>query len=435
MLNELGQLAINNMLRARARLIMTAGGVLVGTAAVILLIALTIGLQASAEADIGSDPYLLQMYVMPAFSFDPRMGPTMPEDAPTLNAQAVNRLWRIPGVQAVLAGIRLQGGYLQIEDGLGYFDMMGMDATVLPYMGLNVAQGTLSLNPGEVLVGAEVGLNFYDPQAEEYTPMTFDLMRTPPVLKLISYTESGENVLAEIPLNVVGVLAPSPDFNYRVLFNINDILAYNETLGVPFDPETFVFENVTVYATGRETVEDVFNAIKELGFQVFGSIEYLQSLNGFFTSMRVMLGGIGSVALLVAAFGVANTMTMAILERTREIGLMKAVGARDRDVLTVFLIEAGMVGLAGGLSGVAVALALQRLVNEAVMNAAANQDPSGGYNFLPINTSNLSGGLIVIPSELILFGLALATSVGVLAGIYPAFRAARMSPVEALKTD
>jgi putative ABC transport system permease protein len=312
--------------------------------------------------------------------------------------------------------------------------MIGIDPVVLPYMGLQTQKGELSLNRGEVLIGMDVGNNFYDPNAEEYQEIRYDLMNEEVILAFVEYTDVGEQIIAEIPLKVAGILDNSNDFNYRVIFNVEDVHEYNALTGTVFDPETFVHDDVTVYATGRDTVEDVFNTIKELGFQVYGSIEYLQSLNGFFASMRMMLGGIGGVALLVAAFGVANTMTMAILERTREIGLMKAVGARDQDVLMIFLIEAGLVGLVGGLAGVTVALVLQQLVNEAVM-ASAGQGDDGGYNFLPINTSNLTDGIIVIPSELIIFGLILATLVGILAGVYPALRAARMSPVEALKTD
>lgn len=86
-----------------------------------------------------------------------------------------------------------------------------------------------------------------------------------------------------------------------------------------------------------------------------------------------------------AAFGVANTMTMAILERIREIGLMKAVGATDRDALTVFLIEAALVGLTGGAAGVGVSLLIQNVINEAVRNAPVDQGT--GIIFLPVDTS------------------------------------------------
>jgi len=145
-----------------------------------------------------------------------------------------------------------------------------------------------------------------------------------------------------------------------------------------------------------------------------------------------MVGVMGGVALLVAAFGVANTMTMAILERTREIGLMKAVGATDGNILTVFLVEAGSVGFFGGLAGIITSLVLQAIINQAVANAPSSE---GGVSFLPVDLNNLNGQLVVIPLELMLFGMLLATGVGLLAGFYPSLRAARMTTVVALKTD
>lgn len=146
--------------------------------------------------------------------------------------------------------------------------------------------------------------------------------------------------------------------------------------------------------------------------------------------MRLMLGSVGGIALLVAAFGVANTMMMAILERTREIGLMKAVGATDRAVLTIFLIEAGLVGLIGGLTGLAISYLLQYVVNTALANTT-----SGTISFLSIRISQFDGSLIVIPGGLSLLALGLATSIGICAGLGPALRAARMTTVVALKTE
>jgi ABC-type antimicrobial peptide transport system permease subunit len=115
---------------------------------------------------------------------------------------------------------------------------------------------------------------------------------------------------------------------------------------------------------------------------------------------------------------------------------MKAVGATDGNVLTIFLVEAGLVGFVGGLSGVGLSLLAQNLINQAVANAPA-PDPNnpGAGMFLPVDLSNLEGGLIVIAPELILFGLILATSIGLVAGLYPSLRAARMNTVMALKTD
>ncbi len=171
-------------------------------------------------------------------------------------------------------------------------------------------------------------------------------------------------------------------------------------------------------ASSRETAGDVSQAVRDLGFNAGGMGEFLNQINTFFTTMRLILGGVGGIALLVAAFGVANTMTMAILERTREIGLMKAIGATDRDVLTIFLIEAGLVGLVGGLSGLAVSYVIQNLINEALRNLPQG-DQGGGFIFLPVDTSQIGGNLLVIPPELALFALSLATLVGICAGLVP----------------
>ena len=429
MFNELANLAIHNLMRARARLFMTAGGVLVGTTAVVILIALTIGLQQAAESGIGQDASLTEIMVYP--SWGGRGGTT--EEAPQLTPQAVASFYRIEGVAAVIPIVNLQSwGEMLAGDYSGGGQIIGVDPQLLPYLGVTAAQGQLSLNPGEILVGAQVGQNFYDPQAEEWTPVTVDLMTTPVEMRI--YNNMGTDN-RKIDMTVAALLADNMNYDYSVIMPIQDVMRLNEWVtGEDIDMSTFRYDQVVVRAVDRETTSAVSAAIQDLGYSAGGMGEFLNQLNGFFGTMRLVLGGVGGVALLVAAFGVANTMTMAILERTREIGLMKAVGATDRDVLTVFLIEAALVGLAGGTAGIGASLLIQNVVNEALRNAPVDQS-GGGMIFLPVDTSMLGSGLIVIPSELALFALLLATGVGIFAGFYPALRAARMTTVVALKTE
>lgn len=425
---ELIQLAFGNLMRARARLIMTAGGVLVGTAAVILLIALTIGLQTAAEAGIGNNATLTEMDVYPAWS------PNIPfEDLPQLNAEAINSFWRIPNVTAVIPSASLNGGgELIAGDYSGYGNVMGIHPSLLPYLGITAAQGELLLDENTVIIGPEVANNFYDPEATEWSPVQVDLFNEP--LRMRVYQWSGENPSNQtLRLTVAAVLEPGTSLDYSILMPIEQVIDLNEwTDGTEFDPETFTFGRVVVRAKDRETTNEVAAAIRKLGYEVSGMADFLNQLNQFFGTMRLMLGGVGGVALLVAAFGVANTMTMAILERTKEIGLMKAIGATDRDVMTIFLVEAALVGFSGGAAGVALSLFIQNIVNTALMNAPQGE---GGINFLPIDPSQLQGNLFVIPPELTFFAIALATAVGVGAGLLPALRAARMLPVLALKSE
>jgi len=441
MFYELAQLAVGNLARARARLAMTAGGVLVGTTAVILLIALTIGLQQAAEAGIGAAGSLTEIQVYPNYGFGPGRGSndSSEEDIPELDIQAVRNLWQIPGVQAVIPMVNLQGGEIRAGDYSGYTQILGIDPALLPYLQLTPQQGELTLNPGEVIVGAHAGDYFFDPEAEgdNFEPVLVDLYATPFSLRLYQYSSQTPQD-RDIDVKASALLAEGAgNFDYSLMMPIQDVIRHNEWItGQKVDPETFRYDQITVRTTSREVTNDVSQAIRDLGFQAGGLGDFLNQLNQFFGTMRLMLGGVGGVALLVAAFGVANTMTMAILERTKEIGLMKAIGATDRDVMTVFLIEAGMVGLVGGLAGVGLSIFLQNLINEAIRSLPSNAEGGGpGIMFLPFDTSQIGGNLVVIPPELSLFALLLATAVGIGAGLYPAWRAAHLPPVMALKSE
>ncbi|HRF99274.1 MAG TPA: FtsX-like permease family protein, partial [Aggregatilineales bacterium] len=334
-----------------------------------------------------------------------------PENAPKLDIATVNSFWKIPDVQAVIPTISLQGGYLMVDKYYGGAWTQGIDLQLLPYMGITLSSGRMPTGAGEIIVGEAVGQNFYDPNATEWEPIMLDLLTQAPTLVLERYDPDGV-VTKRVKLTVVGIIQAGGNNDYSVFMPIQDVLEYNEWYsGAPLDPKTFVYETVKVRAKSREVTNDVTSAIKKMGFSTGGMGEFLNGLNSFFGTMRLMLGGVGGVALLVAAFGVANTMTMAILERTKEIGLMKAIGATDRDVLTIFLIEAGLVGFVGGLTGVGTALFLQQVINQSVAAATAASDGSqgGGAMFLPLDISQIGGNLMVIPTELIAFAMILAT--------------------------
>lgn len=433
MFYELALLAVNNLGRARARLAMTSGGVLVGTTAVIILIALTIGLQQAAESGIGRSAALTEIQVYPSYGYNPDGTPS--DKNPQLDVEAVRTFWQIPGVAAVIPSVNLQGGEILAGDYNGYAQIMGVDPALIPYLGVNLQQGQLMLQRGEALIGAHAGDYFNDSKSrsETWQPIKVDLYTTPFRLRLYQYSSPTPSE-RKVNVTPAGLLQEGSSYDYALIMPLEDVVRLNEWItGQQVDARTFRYDQITVRATSRETTLSVTETIRDMGFGAGGLGDFLNQLNTFFSTMRLMLGGVGGVALLVAAFGVANTMTMAILERTKEIGLMKAVGASDRDILTVFLIEAGLVGLAGGGAGVGLSLFLANLINDAVANLQTGQ--GGGIMFLPFDPSQVGASLIVIPPELSLFALALATCVGLGAGLYPALRAARLPPVIALKME
>jgi ABC-type antimicrobial peptide transport system permease subunit len=139
--------------------------------------------------------------------------------------------------------------------------------------------------------------------------------------------------------------------------------------------------------------------------------------------VQTMLGSVGTLALLVASIGIANTMIMAVYERTKEIGVLKAVGAAPGQIRTLFVIEASLIGLLGGVIGTILGWLLGKGLNWLILEILRWQE-------VPVR-----GTFFVVPWWLVVAALAFATVVGLLAGLYPAARAARLAPLDALRYE
>jgi putative ABC transport system permease protein len=206
--------------------------------------------------------------------------------------------------------------------------------------------------------------------------------------------------------------------NWGEVTQLNDWVA-----GKRVDYSKQGYNNLTIKATSPEVVIDLAQQITDMGYQAYTPQSQVQSINSFFTIMQVVFGGVGAIALLVAAIGIANTMAMAILERTREIGIMKAIGATNNNILSIFLGEAAGIGFLGGVGGFLLGWATCGLINLLAGSYLTSQ--SGGGTTLATS----------IPVWLPLFSIAFATLVGFISGLYPALSAATLIPVDALKYE
>jgi putative ABC transport system permease protein len=163
-------------------------------------------------------------------------------------------------------------------------------------------------------------------------------------------------------------------------------------------------------------------AIKKMGFNTFSIVDVTSGLRQVFAVIDLFLGAFGSLALAVASIGIVNTLVMAILERRREIGIMKAVGASDMDVRKIFLAEAAVLGLCGGVFGVTLGWAIGRIINFGAGVYMQSQGvPKQDFWF--------------VPWWLVLGALVFSLVASLLSGAYPAARAARLDPVEALRYE
>src|SRR5689334_1344070 len=183
------------------------------------------------------------------------------------------------------------------------------------------------------------------------------------------------------------------------------------------------YDSAVVRVTDPVKLTSVRQKIGDLGFGSFSIVDEIDQIRTVFLIIDSVLGLLGGISLLVASFGIANTMIMSILERTREIGIMKAIGAEDREIKLIFFVEAAVIGVLGGIVGVLIAWGIDGVANRLAYRFILKPQGASFIDFfsLPIY---LSVGAI-------LFALV----VSILAALYPASRAARIDPVRALRHD
>ena len=182
------------------------------------------------------------------------------------------------------------------------------------------------------------------------------------------------------------------------------------------------YSTITLLADSGLAVEGLRARVEALGFQAQTFGDQFRSFEDLLGKMRLALLGLALVALLLACLGIANTMYTAVLERTKEIGVLKALGARARDVLLIFVAEAAIIGLAGGLVGILVAIGLGRLGNSAV-DRLTQSVSSGSFDVFRTDFAVVAAGLV------------LAVVLSTVSGLLPALRAARQDPVRALRYE
>ncbi len=154
----------------------------------------------------------------------------------------------------------------------------------------------------------------------------------------------------------------------------------------------------------------------DTNFQVLTANQILEQINQVLGIIQIFLVGIAAISLIVGAIGIMNSMYTSVLERTKDIGIMKAIGARNSDILKIFVIESGLIGLVGGMFGVILGTAMALIIGSISKN---------------------SGFLLIIKIEplILIFGLAFAFFVGVISGILPAYQASKLKPVDALRYE
>lgn len=431
---DLISLILDNLGRRKGRVMLTAIGVVIGTASVILLISLAIGLQKSATSNLWGINDLRRVDVYPGYSEVPMMAVEaggkggMPSGMKLLTPQTIEDIKAMPGVtmvtprQGVYGQAVLKAGRLE-----AYPWIQGVDVEDIGVFEYPVAQGVTTLNRGTAVIGGWMAKQFYDPKQRpgQEPPAQPEVLDQTLRLVLTKWTADGQMINKTVNLKIVGVLEEARSEQDGVLFvRLDELTAWNEWMsGSRINYSRDGYNQLTVRVETPDQAPDIAEAITNMGYQASTSQSVVEGINSFFIVLQVVFGGIGAISLLVAAIGIANTMTMAILERTREIGLMKAIGATNKDVLSIFLGEAAGIGFIGGLGGVIIGWGASWLLNT-VVSAYMPATPYGGTQLATAT-----------PLWLPVFALVFATLVGIVSGLYPSLRAATLVPVNALKYE
>jgi putative ABC transport system permease protein len=445
-LRDLSDLAFRNLREAVLRNSLTTLGVAVGVASLVAMLSLGVGLQQLATSRLAKSGLFDSIFVTPKTNLrGPGGGPPATRapasKARPLDAEVRAEISRMPNVIEVYPQIRF---FTEVRyDGKPYATMVaGMPESSKASGAFDGMQGSFfsSPNADEAILQAEF--------AKELNPQTSSLIGKDLILRYAERQSltaqagdpaGGSGGFSVVPkekhFRIIGVVETEPASGFggfgsgRLLIplpiaetlraaqvnDLRDILRDASS-----DKPTY--SSLTVRVKSPSLVEATEAKLKDLGFSTFSLLDASKSLRIFFSVFDLLLGIFGSLALAVATLGIINTLVMAILERRREIGVLKALGAADGDVKQLFFVEAGVMGLFGGIFGTLLGWLIGRSLTL-------------GTNIY-LHRQNLPGvDISHVPWWLVLGGIGFAVLVSLAAGLYPASRAARLDPVQALRYE
>ncbi len=459
---DLLKTGLKNLKRRKARTFLTVLGVLIGTTSIVIMISFGIGIKDSINnqmLSIGS----LRVIDVNNYGFSPEMGgqKTVTKKE-KLNDALIRRIAEWEGVEAVTplleTSIKCVAGKYMSQ-----LMVIGINPDVMDKFEFSAQEGRLLTKTDDLslLVGSMVPMNFYNPKRmNSYQGMMMmgpdskppvDLMKEKLVLTFdYSY---GEKVPTD-PMGVqptenkkppklykakaVGIIKQSnneKDYNvYMNLESVRKLIKENSKGqqssgmmmgmgGMSANPNEY--QRAQILVKDIKYIDDIQDRIKGMGLGANSVMDMAKEMEKSANMIQMILGALGAISLFVAAIGIGNTMVMSVYERTREIGIMKVLGATFGDIRKLFLLEAASIGFFGGMIGIGLSYGASTVINT-VINSMSQGNPEMGGG---------PGVASIIPAWLAIMAVAFSSFIGILSGIYPAIRAMRLSALEAIKTD
>jgi ABC-type antimicrobial peptide transport system permease subunit len=427
-------MGIKNLWRRKLRTFLTVLGVIIGTSSIVVMLSLGFGLTQGFQDQISQWGDLTTINVYQRW-----VDPSMPsKDQVKLDDNAVAAFKAIPHVIAVSPTIETYGTVINGRY-IAQVPIKGIDPDVMAEFGFEVAEGRLLNNSDELTVvfGGGMQHNFWDPKARVWREPKINLMKDRMSLTLnpnYGYEQPGQKTpnYKEYKIKTAGVLVEGnweTDYGIYMPIKVVQQLIKDKEKAENQKPQKgnnneSQYQRINVKVDDMKNVQDVQETIKNMGHEAYSLNDQLESMKQTAGIIQAVLGGIGAISLLVAAIGITNTMVMSIYERTKEIGVMKVIGASLKDIKRLFLFEAALIGLLGGILGICFSYLLSFIINHFGSSFLGNFFGTGGESKISI-----------IPIWLIFAAMAFSALIGIISGYYPARRAMNLSALEAIRTE
>lgn len=463
---DLAELAIRNLRESVLRNTLTTVGISVGVASLVAMLSLGIGLQQMATRRLVKSGLFDTIVVtsrrdLRNFNRDEEQNGPAPAESPALDEPSRQKIEQLANVTEAFPDLRFITSFTY-ETKPHLTMVAGIPASYRTNDAFEGMQGTFfsSDNSDEAILqktfAAELLGKTAKPGSDDVAvaELAKPLLGKELTMRYAERMPSGESAAREEStsqgnatpdttsysiasrerkLRIVGVTDLDPDsmrgpVRARVLLPLKLVQSLHVVQPTALRDTTQAGSKVPTYSTVTVRVKDpgkiqqVEDTVRKMGFNTFSMLDATRSLRRFFAILDLFLGIFGSLALAVASIGIVNTLVMAILERRREIGIMKAIGASDADVKKLFFAEAGVMGAFGGALGVALGWMIGRLINIGTNIYLKRQDLAPEQIWF-------------VPWWLVGSAIVFAIVVSLMSGLYPAARAARLEPVQALRYE
>ena len=470
---DLMTMSLGNLWRRKLRTVLTVLGVLIGTTSIVAMLSLAFGMKQMIMDEYASMGSVTQIMISGGGG-DMDSSASQTDTSTMLTETNMQMFQDMEHVKNVLPQLSFDGN-MQSGRYSGYGNLIGVDQSILDSQELEKGDIPQKGSTGtlQVIAGNQILTGFGYVQGDEYVDYystgelpNIDLMTQ--IRQLQVYNEMADttsdagstddsadassdstgtdssaddaavqpeedNSTLNFRIKVAGIMAGGVDeyntYSNNLLVNIDDLKSYlTKNFGkgnIPGQPKPngkpmneWVYSTLVVDVDDASNVDSVMKDIQDMGFSASSNKDLLDSAQKNLQIVELVLGGIGMVAFLVAAIGIANTMMMSTYERTKEIGVMKVLGCDMRDIQKLFLAEAGFIGLIGGIVGLGLTCGVSALINH-----------------FAVSMGGMKGNISVIPWWLALAAVAFSTLMGMVAGYFPARRAMKLSPLAAIHTE